>query len=78
VVPKEAGELCHPNGSRHNGLNRRPKRAKGFRVTLQLTLMVRTLAIVISLDFGRLNVDDDYDDEYEQPLEGMRGGCSSS
>jgi hypothetical protein len=40
--------------------------------------MVRTLAIVISLDFGRLNVDDDYDDEYEQPLEGMRGGCSSS
>jgi hypothetical protein len=37
--------------------------------------MIRTLVIVMSLDFGK---PDDYDDEYEQPLEGMRDKYLSS
>lgn len=45
---------------------------------MQMTLMVRTLVIVMLLDFGRPEGDDNYDDEYEQRLLGMRDGCLSS
>jgi hypothetical protein len=56
--------------------SRRPKETQGLRLTVQMTLMVRMLMIAILLGFGRPGSDDDdCDDEYEQRLLGMRGGC---